>query len=164
MKQRIGLGGGCHWCTEAVFQAVAGVQRVDQGFLWSTPPADQPSEGVLVLYDTDHVSLDTLIAVHLQTHASRSQHALRGKYRSAIYAPTASLAKAARQALARCADDAVITRVLPMAGFSASPERYRNYYARDPQRPFCQRYIAPKLALLAGQNPSQTTHHDGDPT
>ena len=37
---QIGLGGGCHWCTEGVFQALRGVTQVDQGFIQSEPPAD----------------------------------------------------------------------------------------------------------------------------
>ncbi|MGJ8671076.1 MAG: peptide-methionine (S)-S-oxide reductase, partial [Oceanococcus sp.] len=43
---RIGFGGGCHWCTEAVFNALRGVEQVSQGFIKSDPPHDSFSEAV----------------------------------------------------------------------------------------------------------------------
>jgi len=82
---KIGFGGGCHWCTEAVFQALNGVQKVEQGFIRSDPPQDSFSEAVIVTFDSKILSLETLIEVHLRTHASTSSHKMRGKYRSAIY-------------------------------------------------------------------------------
>jgi len=84
--RKIGLGGGCHWCTEAVFQALRGVERVEQGFIRSTAPHDGWSEAVIVHFDPAVIDLKTLIEVHLRTHASTSEHSMRGKYRSAVYA------------------------------------------------------------------------------
>ena len=52
---RIGLGGGCHWCTEAVFQALAGVNEVAQGFCRSTAPNEDWSEAVMVAFDPDQI-------------------------------------------------------------------------------------------------------------
>ena len=49
--EQIGLGGGCHWCTEAVFQSLIGVQNVAQGFIKSLPPADTWSEAVIVNFE-----------------------------------------------------------------------------------------------------------------
>ncbi|MFG1450993.1 peptide-methionine (S)-S-oxide reductase [Xanthobacter sp. V2C-8] len=46
---KVGFGGGCHWCTEGVFQALRGVTQVDQGFLQSMAPADTWAEGVIVV-------------------------------------------------------------------------------------------------------------------
>lgn len=83
--ERIGFGGGCHWCTEAVFQALRGVARVDQGFIAATPPDDSFSEAVIVHYDSGIIALETLVEIHLRTHSSMSSHKLRGKYRSAVY-------------------------------------------------------------------------------
>ena len=84
--ERVGLGGGCHWCTEAVFQAVAGVTDVRQGFIRSDPPDDGWSEAVEVDFHPHEVALEDLLAVHLATHASTSAHKMRVKYRSAVYA------------------------------------------------------------------------------
>jgi peptide-methionine (S)-S-oxide reductase len=48
---KVGFGGGCHWCTEGVFQALRGVTQVDQGFLQSMAPANTWAEGVIVTFD-----------------------------------------------------------------------------------------------------------------
>lgn len=83
--QKIGLGGGCHWCTEAYFLSLKGVEKVEQGWIASTPPNDAFSEAVLVHYDPSQIPLPVLIAIHLHTHAATKAHAFRSKYRSAVY-------------------------------------------------------------------------------
>lgn len=148
---KIGFGGGCHWCTEAVFQAVRGVSRTEQGFIRSESPSDSWSEAVIVHYDVVEISLTPLIEIHLRTHASRSAHSMRGKYRSAIYSFTADQQKAAEDILTNLQpgfDERLVTRVLPFAGFRASDERFHNYYEQGPERPFCRTYIDPKLVVL----------------
>ena len=59
--ERIGFGGGCHWCTEAVFQSLRGISKVEQGWIRSTPPHEKFSEAVIVTYDPKVMSLETLI-------------------------------------------------------------------------------------------------------
>jgi len=83
--ERISFGGGCHWCTEAVFQNIKGVCRVEQGYVASFGTESELSEGVIVEFDTKHISLETLIRIHLKTHNSTANHSMRYKYRSAIY-------------------------------------------------------------------------------
>lgn len=150
-RERIGLGGGCHWCTEAVFQHLRGVERVEQGFAASPPPDDAFSEAVLVDFDAARLPLEVLLEAHLRTHASTAGHSLRGKYRSAVYASTAGQATQATAALRRLQTGfaaPLVTRVLTLAAFRPSADRFRNYYATDPERPFCRTYIDPKLAEL----------------
>lgn len=145
---RVGLGGGCHWCTEAVFQSLRGVERVEQGFIRSMTPQDAWSEAVIVHFDPAIIDLDTLIEVHVRTHAATKRHSMRHKYRSAVYAFDDDQAQAARQAMARLQtefDHRLITQVLPFAGFRASDERYQDYYRKHSGSVFCQRYIDPKL-------------------
>ncbi len=149
--QRLALGGGCHWCTEAVFQALGGVCCVRQGFARSDPPDDTWSEAIDLEFDPGRLSLDDIIAVHLATHASTSHHKLRGKYRSAIYLPDTAQQTRAAESLARLSTETgvdFVTRILPHRGFRESDQRFHNYFATDPDRPFCQTYIEPKLALL----------------
>lgn len=153
-QDKIGLGGGCHWCTEAVFQALRGVTSVAQGFVRSDPPHDSWSEAVDVTFDPGEISLPTLIEVHLRTHASNSEHKFRVKYRSAIYVHDAAQRAAVEAALANLQKHfqaPLVTMVLPHRGFKASDARFHNYYANGPERPFCQRYIDPKLDLLRRQ-------------
>lgn len=145
---KAGFGGGCHWCTEGVFQALRGVVQVDQGFVQSDAPADTWSEGVIVTFDISVIPLATLCEVHLRTHSATRARSPRSKYRSAIYIFEDSQRDEAELAIHRFADvsdKAVHTLVLPFRNFRASDERYQNYYRTDPSRPFCRRYIDPKL-------------------
>lgn len=148
---RVGLGGGCHWCTEAVFQSLRGVERVEQGFIRSAPPHDAWSEAVTVHFDPTAIDLDALIEVHVRTHAATKRHGMRHKYRSAVYVFDDDQAASARQAIACLQteyDKRLITQVLPFAGFRASQQRYQDYYRTNRKRPFCQRHIDPKLELI----------------
>jgi peptide-methionine (S)-S-oxide reductase len=134
-----------------VFQQFRSVERVEQGFIRSTPPADGWSEAVRVAFDPTVLPLDILVEAHLLTHASTSDHAMRGKYRSAIYVETEEQAGRARAALTALQPDferPLVTRVLPLADFRFSDARFQNYFAADPDRPFCRTYISPKLARL----------------
>ena len=145
---KLGFGGGCHWCTEGVFQALRGVAQVDQGFVQSDAPADTWAEGVIVTFNLSVIQLATLSEVHLRTHSATRARSPRGKYRSAIYIFEDCQRHEAEMAIARFAAEsakAVHTLVLPFRGFRASEERYQNYYRTDPSRPFCRRYIDPKL-------------------
>lgn len=148
---KVGFGGGCHWCTEGVFQALRGVARVDQGFVKSDAPADTWSEGVIVTFDPIAIPLATLSEVHFRTHSATRARSLRSKYRSAIYLFEDSQRAEAEQALVRFAGGSgqtVHTLILPFKEFRASDERYQNYYRTDPSRPFCRRYIDPKLDFI----------------
>jgi peptide methionine sulfoxide reductase MsrA len=83
---RVGFGGGCHWCTEAAFAALRGVIRVEQGFIRADAPDDNFSEAVLLTFRPEKISVGSLIEIHLRTHSSTSNHSMRRKYRSAVYA------------------------------------------------------------------------------
>lgn len=147
----IGFGGGCHWCTEAVFANLKGVSDLDQGFIKSDPPHDNWSEAVRLNADLSVIPLVSLIEIHLRTHASTSAHKLRGKYRSAVYTVDEEAAASAQQALEKLApefDAPLVTQVLPLQSFLPSPERYQNYADKNANGPFCTAYIDPKLALL----------------
>jgi len=85
MNSKIALGGGCHWCTEAVFQSIRGVVSVEQGYIASTEPNSSFSEAVIVSYDPLTLDIKSLIDIHIRTHSSTSTHRLRDKYRSAVY-------------------------------------------------------------------------------
>ncbi len=150
-QQRAGFGGGCHWCTEAVFQSLRGMLEVAQGFIASDPPHDSFSEAVAVTWDPAVIGFEDLIAVHLATHSSTSRHKMRGKYRSAVYVHDDADGEAARRIidlLARQTDSSFVTDVLPFRAFRPSDARFQDYYTRNREGPFCDAYIEPKLALL----------------
>lgn len=148
---KIGLGGGCHWCTEAVFQKLKGVVKVEQGFIASSGENAGFSEAVLVYFNQAVISLERLILIHLHTHSSSSSHSLRDKYRSAIYTFSEEQEKLAGEILTKLQKSfsrKLITRVYPFEAFRPSQEEFRNYYLQDRNKPFCKTYIEPKLDIL----------------
>lgn len=151
---KIAFGGGCHWCTEAVFQSLIGVELVEQGFVASLEPNESFSEAVIVHFDQLKISLKTLIAIHLHTHKSASSHSMREKYRSAIYAFNDDQMEQSNVILKIHQNDfghKLITKVLPFSKFQASRESIQNYYENNPDKPFCKTFINPKLRLLMKQ-------------
>jgi peptide-methionine (S)-S-oxide reductase len=155
---KIGFGGGCHWCTESVFQSLKGVQNVVQGWIASENENDSFSEAVIVHFDPDLVDLRVLIEIHLNTHSSTSSHARRGKYRSGIYTFEQTQYNAAvkiKMSFQEAFNNELITEVYRFKEFKPSPDQYQDYYLKNPEKPFCQRYISPKLKWVEKQFPSR---------
>ncbi|SDD85624.1 peptide-methionine (S)-S-oxide reductase [Pricia antarctica] len=149
--EKIGLGGGCHWCTEAVFQSLHGVEEVEQGFVASTDKNDTYSEAVIVHFEAAAITMKDLIEIHLLTHGSTSDHSMRPKYRSAVYTFSdrqRTKAQEILQTLQLNFERPLITQVLPFATFRPSDSQFTNYYYNNPQKPFCRNYIQPKLKLV----------------
>lgn len=149
--ETIGVGGGCHWCTEAVFTALRGVQTVQQGFINSVPPHDGFSEAVIVEFDPDKIPLKVIIDIHLRTHAATSNHSMREKYRSAIYTYSDEQSEKIDQILTELQsnfDKKIITQTLPFGAFKLSDEKYQNYGVKNSNGQFCKTYIDPKLSML----------------
>ena len=148
---QIGLGGGCHWCTEALYQSLLGVQHVEQGFIASVNNDTAYSEAVVVHFDPETISLKTLIEIHLNTHDSTKIHSMSEKYRSAIYTFSDEQRKEVRLIINQLQlnfSKQLITKILTFNDFRFSNERFRNYYYSNPDKPFCRNYISPKLQLL----------------
>lgn len=102
------------------------------------------------------VSAEDLIGVHLETHAATKNHGLRHRYRSAIYAflqEDELRFKTILTTLAEEFPEPLITDVYPFEDFKPSLPEHQDYYRTDPERPFCQRFIAPKLAALRASRP-----------
>ncbi len=150
-RNKIALGGGCHWCTEAVFQALKGVVKVEQGYVASVGQDTQLSEAVIVYYLPHVIPLKVLLEVHLYTHKSTSNHSMRSKYRSAVYFYSEAQEKEVLlilEELKHFFNKKIITKTLPFKAFVASREAIQNYYISNPKRPFCVKFIAPKLELI----------------
>lgn len=148
---KIAFGGGCHWCTEAVFQSLLGVSKVEQGFVASKNENSDFSEAVIVHFDDAKISLTVLIEIHLHTHKSVSNHSMRTKYRSAVYTFSDEQMKTAQSQLELLQfqfQNNLITQVLSFDRFKASREQIQNYYFKNPKKPFCESFINPKLLTL----------------
>jgi len=148
---KIGLGGGCHWCTEAVFQSLKGVITVEQGYIASIGNNTSFSEAVLISYNPEIIELRDLIEIHLHTHKSTSNHSFRKKYRSAIYyfnQKEKATITIYLSELNTTFGNQLITQVLEFHAFKSSRPALINYYTNNPEKPFCKRYIHPKLDML----------------
>lgn len=147
---KIAFGGGCHWCTEAVFQALIGVEKVEQGWVASTAKNNAFSEAVIVHFNSK-IKVKTLIEIHLLTHKSTNNHAMRKKYRFAIYYFSDSQKKECQKIIDDLQSDfeaKIITQIIPFHQFKPSSLAFQNYYQSNPNKPFCKTYINPKLTLI----------------
>lgn len=148
---KVGFGGGCHWCTEAVFLSLRGVSLVAQGFIASQEANSSYSEAVIVSYDPNKISLKDLLSVHLHTHKSTVAHSMRKKYVSAVYVfeeQDINDVKNTLESLQGNFIDPIITQVLLFGDFKPSESQFHNYYYSNPDKPFCETYIVPKLEKL----------------
>lgn len=150
-RDKIGLGGSCHWCTEAIFQSLKGVTSVRQGWISSEDSSAGFSEAVIVEFNPALIPLETLIEIHLHTHSCTAEHSMRSKYRSAVYTfreEQVTLAKQAIEQLRIDFEQPIITKVIPFQHFRLNSEKYLDYYYNDPDKPFCKTFIDPKLKIL----------------
>lgn len=128
---KIGLGGGCHWRTEAVFESLLGVACVNQGRIASNGKNSDYFEAVGVYLEPLVISLTELIGIHLHTHASRSNHSMRHKYRSAIYLYDDSQFEQAAEILNDFRAkfyEALITQAYPFKGFKKNKIELVDYF------------------------------------
>lgn len=148
---KAGFGGGCHWCTEAVFQSVKGITKVKQGYLSTSENPAEFYEGVLVYYEAESLSFLKLIKIHLSTHKCTAPKINRKGYLSAVYCFNKSQfekASSILNKLQRRFDQTLITRAFKIGEFKSSRKEILNYYRTNPNRPFCKLYIEPKLNNL----------------
>lgn len=156
------FGGGCFWCTEAIFQQLAGVSRVESGYSAGeiADPTYQAvctgqtghAEVVQITFDPAAISYADLVRIHLSTHnptTLNQQGADRGtQYRSIILAHDAEQDKIARQVIAKMAcafDDRIVTEVQPFDTFYKAESYHQDYYVSNANKPYCNAVISPKL-------------------
>lgn len=161
----LALGGGCFWCTDAVFRRVRGVESVECGY--SNGHRPQPTyeevcsgttghaEVVRLVYDPHEVSTRQLLEIFFATHdpttPNRQGHDVGPQYRSGIYTTTAEQEQAARALIgeleaARVYERPIVTEVLPLANYWPAEDYHQDYYARHPGQGYCMAVIVPKLA------------------
>ncbi len=164
------FGGGCFWCTEAVFKMLAGVTSVEPGYAGgkvANPTYEQVCTGntghaevIKIEYDPSVVSYRTLMTVwfgsHDATQLNRQGNDVGTQYRSAIFPTTSEQAAEARafiDELNASSDkgDPVVTTVEEGATFYPAEDYHKNYYANNPNAGYCQIVIAPKLQKVQKQ-------------
>jgi len=165
--EAIVFGGGCFWCTEAVFQRLKGVNNVTSGYAGGTkenPLYEHVSSGrsghaevIQVEFDPAIISIADLLNVFFTTHdptTLNQQGADVGtQYRSVIYYTNEQQRAVAEEFIQKLAQDKVFdspitTEVKPLAEFYPAEDYHQDFYNRNDEYPYCQAIINPKLAKL----------------
>lgn len=160
------LGGGCFWCTEAVFLEVAGVVAVEPGYAGGQtrePSYEQICEGdtghaevVKIEFDPSRIAfheiLEIFFTIHDPTSLNRQGNDVGTQYRSAIFTHSDAQRATALEVIgqleqAQLYDKKIVTEVVPLAGNYWPAEAYhRNYFALHPTQGYCSFVVAPKVA------------------
>ncbi len=161
------LGGGCFWCTEAVFKNLKGVTEVTPGYMGGTtknPSYEEVSTGtsghaevIKVMYDEAVIStadiLDVFFATHDPTTHNRQGADQGTQYRSIIFYTDPGMREEAGVALSRAQatlpeGKTVVTELVEQSEFYAAEDYHHNYYETHRDAPYCQVVIDPKVEKL----------------
>ena len=165
MAQEVAIvAGGCFWCTEAIYLDVAGVDRVESGYIGGqvvNPTYKQVcggdtghAEAVRVTFDNQMLSygdlLDIFFATHDPTQLNRQGGDVGTQYRSAIFPLDEAQRREAQAVIARANAEhggRVVTTIEDgSATFNPAEDYHQDYFAREgASNPYCQAIIAPKL-------------------
>ena len=165
--QTIALGGGCFWCTEAVFVPVRGVLDVESGYTnghVAQPRYEQVCAGdtghaevVRLVYDPDVIGLCDLLGiffvVHDPTTLNRQGNDVGTQYRSGVYCTTPEqedVARAVIQELEAQAlfDAPIVTEVQPLLNYWPAEDYHQDFFEKHPTQGYCLAVAAPKVAKL----------------
>ena len=163
--QTIVLGGGCFWCTEAVFKEVRGVTDVESGY--SNGQAPSPTyeqvctgttghaEVVKLTWDPEQVSLRQLLevffVVHDPTQLNRQGNDIGTQYRSGIYTTTDAQREEAEAMLRELREQdlfgrPVVTEVAPLSNYTPAEDYHQDFFEKNPHQGYCLAVAAPKVA------------------
>lgn len=159
------LAGGCFWCLDTVFRDLKGVEKVESGYAGGktkNPSYREVCSGttghaevVQVTFDPTVISFRDLLGVfftiHDPTTLNRQGADIGTQYRSAVFYDSDDQRKTAEQAIAELTaahvwDDPIVTEVAPLTAYYPAEAYHQNYFAQNPDQPYCQVVIAPKVS------------------
>ena len=163
--ETIALGGGCFWCTEAVFKEVRGVLDVESGYSngqETAPTYEQVCTGrtgsaevVKLVYDPAQVStrqlLEVFFATHDPTQLNRQGNDVGTQYRSGIYFTTPEQQEVANDLIREASQDklfdgGIVTEVAPLAHYFPAEDYHQDFFEKNPHQGYCMAVAAPKVA------------------
>jgi peptide-methionine (S)-S-oxide reductase len=158
------LAGGCFWCLEAVYDEMEGVLSVESGYMGGRQPNPTyrdvctgrtgHAEVVQVTFDPDVVSfrdiLEVFFAIHDPTTLNRQGNDAGTQYRSAIFYHSDEQRATAEQVIReltaeKAFPDPIVTEVAPASTFYIAEDYHQEYFANNPQQPYCSYVVAPKV-------------------
>jgi peptide-methionine (S)-S-oxide reductase len=164
------FGGGCFWCTEAVFDELRGVKSVVSGYAGGStknPTYEEVCGGrtghaevIKIEFDPGEIAFKDLLTVFFASHdpttLNRQGNDVGTQYRSAIFYATEEQKREAEAFIKELNDSKafgkpVVTTLEPLGEFYEAEDYHQKYYANNPYQPYCQYMIPPKLNKLHKQ-------------
>ena len=159
------LGGGCFWCTEAVFERVEGVKEVISGYAGGgilNPTYKQICTGttghaevIKIIYEPSVIPYEKILQIFAECHdpttLNRQGADVGTQYRSTIMYLSESQEKAAKlwkESLSSKYENPVVTEIVPAPKFYKAEEYHQDYYTKNPNQGYCSVVIRPKLKKL----------------
>ena len=160
------IGGGCFWCTEAVFQKVKGVEKIVSGYAGGNAPGKPTyreicsgltghAEVIQITYDANVISYEDILVIFMTTHDPTTlnrQGADKGtQYRSVIFYHNNHQKEIAEKVLKEVQpyyDDKIVTEISELPIFYEAEDYHQNYYNNNQNAGYCSFVIAPKLVKL----------------
>ena len=156
------FGGGCFWCTEAVFQQLKGVTEVKSGYSGGdivNPTYREVCSGMTghaevieVTYNPNEISYEDLLKIHLTTHNPTTLNRQGGdrgtQYRSVIFYKNddeKAIAEKTIETVQAVFDNKIVTEIAPFQAFFTAEKKHQNYYNDNSNRRYCKAVIDPKL-------------------
>lgn len=158
------FGGGCFWCTEAVFKRLKGVYSVLPGYAGGSktnPTYEEVSSGstghaevIRIEYDPSLVSFRTLLTVFFGSHdpttLNRQGADVGTQYRSIVLYTSENQKEEAERFIGEInasspGGDPAVTEVKPLEAFYEAEDYHKNYFETHPGNPYCMIVINPKL-------------------
>ena len=156
------LGGGCFWCTEAIYQMLPGVKSVASGYAGGTrenPTYEEVCTGktghaevIQIEYDPKVVSyekiLETFWEAHDPTTLNRQGHDTGPQYRSIILYRSPAQKAAAEKSKAEAQkqfNSPIVTEIVPLTKFYKAEEHHQDFYRSHPEQGYCRAIIRPKV-------------------
>jgi peptide-methionine (S)-S-oxide reductase len=158
------LGGGCFWCTEAVFLQLNGVEKVVPGYSGGhiknpayrevTTGRTGHAEVVQIIYDPKVVEFKEILEVFFATHdpttLNRQGNDVGTQYRSAVFYHNEEQKQVAEEVIKllekeKAYNDPIVTEVTAFSAFYLAEDYHHNYFAKNKNQPYCQYVVAPKV-------------------
>lgn len=168
--QNATFGGGCFWCTEAVFQNLKGVTKVTSGYMGGktvNPSYEDICAGdtghaeiIQIEYNEKEISFNDLLLIFFKTHdpttLNRQGNDVGTQYRSVIFYHSQEQKKQAEEMIDNLTkemvfDKPIVTEITPISEFYRAEEYHQNYYNTNPYKGYCALVIQPKLAKFTEQ-------------
>ena len=164
--EKLTIGGGCFWCTEAIFDQIKGVEKVVSGYSGGSVPGTPTyrevcsgltghAEVIQVTYNPIVVSFEDLLVIFMTSHDPTTlnrQGADTGtQYRSVIFYHDENQKKIAETVLNEMApyyENTIVTELSPLEKFHPAEDNHQDYYANNKSQGYCTAVISPKLARL----------------